>query len=105
MTDILKRLLEAEARAEAIIEAADRERERLVNEALAEAKAAEARFAAALPAIRAPYLREAEQRAEQAVAELSRKYDERMRDLRELAARHQSEAVEAGLAMLLDPQR
>lgn len=37
------------------------------------------------------------------VAELTRKYGERQRMLRELAARHESEAMDAALALLLDP--
>ena len=53
--------------------------------------------------LRAPYLREAQGRSDQIVAELSRKYGERQRMLRELAARHESAAVDAALTLLLDP--
>jgi hypothetical protein len=37
------------------------------------------------------------------VAELARKYGERQRTLRELASRHETEAVDAALSLLLDP--
>jgi len=104
MEDALKRLLEAEAKAEAIIENAARERERLINEALESARDAEAKFDAGCGELRAPYLKEAQSRAEQAVGELTRKYEERQRGLRELATRHEDEAVMAALAMLLDPR-
>jgi hypothetical protein len=53
--------------------------------------------------LRVPFLNEAHGRAEQAVAELTRKYGERQRTLRELASRHETEAVGAALSLLLDP--
>lgn len=103
MDDQLQRLLEAEARAQARIDEANRERQRLIDEALAAARGAEARFEAGRGDLRAPFLREAQARADQAVAELARKYSERQRTLRELAARHEADAVEAALPRLLDP--
>lgn len=105
MEDTLKRLLEAESRAEAMVEQAKRERERLIDAALAEVREREARFDAEVTELRAPFLHEAEGRAEQAVAELTRKHHERQQDLRALAARHEGEAVHAAVALLLDPQR
>jgi V/A-type H+-transporting ATPase subunit G/H len=101
--DPLQRLLEAEARARALIDDASQKRQRMIEEALAAAREAEARFEAGRAALRAPYLNEAEGRAEQAVAGLARKYAERQRTLRELASRHEAEAVDAALALLLDP--
>lgn len=103
MADHLKRLLEAEARAQSLIDAANTERERMLDETLASAREIEARFAAGRTALRAPYLKDAQSRAEQAVAELTRKYEERQRNLREMAARHEQEAVNAALNLLLDP--
>jgi vacuolar-type H+-ATPase subunit H len=101
--DQLQRLLEAEARAQAVIDAASHERRRMIDDALAAVRDAEARFDAGRAALRAPFLSEAQGRAEQAVAELAHKYGERQRMLRELASQHESEAVEAALALLLDP--
>ncbi len=103
MDDSLQRLLDAETRAEAVIDAASRERQRIMDDALAAVRDAEARFDAGRAELRAPFLHEAQGRADQAVAELARKYGERQRMLRELAARHESEAVEAALTLLLDP--
>ncbi len=103
MDDALQRLLDAEARAQAVIDAASRERQRIVDTALDAAREAETRFEAGREALRAPFLNEGRERAEQAVAELNRKYGERQRMLRELAARHESAAVDAALALLLDP--
>ncbi len=103
MADQLQRLLETETRARGIIDDASRQRQRIIDDAITSARDAEARFEAGRAELRAPFLREAKGRAEQAVAELTRKYSERQRTLRELASRHETEAVEAALALLLDP--
>ena len=103
MDDQLQRLLDAEARAQAVIDDASRERQRMMDDALAAVRDAEARFDASRAELRAPYLHEAQARADQAVAELTRKYGERQRMLRDLAAHHESEAVDAALTLLLDP--
>jgi V/A-type H+-transporting ATPase subunit G/H len=103
MDDQLQRLLETEARAQAVIDAASRERQRVIEDALAAVRDAEARFEAGRAKLRTPFLNEAQGRAEQAVAELSRKYGERQRTLRDLASRHEAEAVDAALTLLLDP--
>lgn len=103
MDDQLQRLLETEARAQAMIDAASQQRQRMIEDALAAARDAEARFEAGRAELRAPFLNEAQGRADQAVAELSRKYGERQRTLRELASQHESEAVDAALTLLLDP--
>lgn len=103
MDDQLRRLLEVEARAQALIDDASQQRQRMIEEALAAVGEAEARFEAGRAALRAPFLNEAQVRAEQVVADLARKYAERQRTLRELASRHEAEAVDAALALLLDP--
>ena len=103
MDDQLQRLLEAEARAQAVIDAASQERQRMIEDALAAVRDAEARFEAGRAELRAPFLNEAKGRAEQAVAELARKYGERQRTLRDLASQHEAEAVDAALTLLLDP--
>jgi len=103
MEDPLKRLLEAEARAQSIIDAASVERQRILDDALTTAREVEARFEAGRADLRAPFLKEAHGRADQAVAELARKYEERQRNLREMASRHEQEAVDAALNLLLDP--
>ena len=103
MEDQLQRLLEAEARAQAVIDDASQARKRLIEDALATARDAEARFDAGKAELRAPFLKEAQAHAEQEIAELTRKHEERQRTLRDLASRHETEAVEAALTLLLDP--
>lgn len=105
MEEVLQRLLKAESAAEAIAKEADAERERLVEDAKAEAVAAEQKFEQRLPDIRASLLDKAEANAQQTLTELKRRYEERHADLRAIASEHEREAVEAVLAILLDPKR
>ena len=105
MDDHLKRLLEAEARAQGIIDASNAERQHILDDALAAVRNAEARFEAGRGDLRAPILSEAHGRAEHAVAELTLKYGERQRSLREMAFRHEQEAIGAAVNLLADPER
>lgn len=100
MEDILKRLLAAETRAEALVEEASRQREAVIAQALEEARLAEERFQARIDGLRAPYLAQGEDRAQQAIAELKKKHEERSRHLRALAESHESEAIDAAFAAL-----
>lgn len=103
MDETLKRLLEAEAQAEKIASDAEQERERIIQEALLEARAEEARFEAGIPELQARLLAEAEARAEQAIGERKRRYRQQHLQLRDLAERREGEALEAALSLLLDP--
>lgn len=105
MEDTLKRLLDAELRAEEVVAGADAERERLIDQALADARAVEAQFEARLPDLRASFLGKAETRAAQAIHELERRYAERSRQLREMAQQREREALRAALELVLDPAR
>lgn len=103
MEDALKRLLEIEQQADAEVQQASAERERIIEEALEQARRAERQFAEGLAELRAPYLKQAETRAAAAIAELRKKYDERARALRAQAESREAAAVAAALAVLLDP--
>jgi V/A-type H+-transporting ATPase subunit G/H len=105
MDDVLKRLLEAESRAEVLIKEAETERDRLVQEARAEARTVEERFAANLPPLRAASLEKAEAQAAQALAELKRRYEEQHAQLRARAEQRLQETVAAAVALVLDPSR
>jgi vacuolar-type H+-ATPase subunit H len=100
MEDILKRLLDAEMRAEAQVEEASRQREAVIAQTLEEARQAEDRFQARVEGLRAPYLSQGEDRAQQAIAELKKKHEERSRHLRALAESHEREALDAAFAVL-----
>ena len=101
MEEFLKGLLEAEKRAESQVEEANREQERIIQQAREEARSALERFEARIAELRAPYLTEAEERIEIAVAELKKKYKERKRILRDLASQNEDEAIEAALDLIL----
>jgi V/A-type H+-transporting ATPase subunit G/H len=105
MENELKRLLDAELRAEALVEEANQERERLIRQALDDARVAEAHFEARIPELEASFVEKAQERAEQAIAELERRYAERREHLRQLAAEKEHDALDAALTLLLDPER
>jgi V/A-type H+/Na+-transporting ATPase subunit G/H len=105
MEELLKRLLEAERQAEAEVRQASAERERLIQEALRQAREAEEQFTKGLPLLRAPYTKQALDHAEAAIAELNKKHEERKRQLRDLAEQREQSAIEAAVGILLDPQR
>jgi V/A-type H+/Na+-transporting ATPase subunit G/H len=105
MEDILKRLLEAEARAEAVVADANARREQIVKQATEEARAGELRFEERIPEIQESFVSKAEERAQQAIAEIKRRYDERQKQLRALAEERTHEAVNAAVAVLLDVEK
>ena len=51
------------------------------------------------------FIAKAEERADQNIAELHRRYDERHRQLRDQAEQQEDEALEAAFQVLLDPKR
>jgi vacuolar-type H+-ATPase subunit H len=102
MDDTLQRLLDAELRAEKIAQQAEAERERIIQGALFEARAEEDRFEARIPDLHASFIEKAQARAEQTVAELKRRYDERHTNLRTLADEREDDALEAAFALLID---
>ena len=105
MDDTLQRLLEAEMRAEAIAQQAEAEQERTIQKAMADAKAENDRFTARIPDLHRAFIKKAEDRAEQTVAELRRRYDERHVQLRDQAERRETEALEAAFQVLIDTTR
>ena len=105
MEDILKRLLEAENQGDQIIREAEAERQRLIEEGKEQVKALEADFAQRLVELRQSYLEQAETQAVEKLAELKRHYEELRVQLRAQAERHEDQAVQAALALLLDVKR
>lgn len=104
MDDTLKRLLDAEMRAERLAQDAEQEQERIIQGALREARSEDERFTARVPDLHRGFIRKAEERADQTIAELKRRYDERHVQLRNLAEEREHEALEASFALLVDPR-
>ncbi len=103
MEEELKLLLEAEVRAEALVDGTRRECERLIEQAHSEVRAAEQRVEAHLPEVRSALFTEAGERADRELAELERRYRERSDRLRSLARKHEEEVVSAAFALFVDP--
>lgn len=105
MEEVLKHLLETEQQAEALVDSAQAERDRIVAAAQEDVHAAEQRLEARLPELRQSFLKKAEERAAQSIAELTRRAGERQRALRDVAEQHEREALAAALALLTDPDQ
>ena len=108
MDDTLKRLLAAENAASDLVKKAQADSERLVHTALHEAHQQEERFQARIPELHASFLEKSDQRAQQTVAEMERRFEERLTQLREAAEVHEENALDAAFERLLgteDPGR
>jgi hypothetical protein len=105
LDDTLQRLLEAEMRAEKIAQEAEAEQEKVIEATLLEARAEDDRFRARIPDLHRAFISKAEERAEQTIAELKRRYDERHVQLRDQAEEREDEALEAAFEVLLSADR
>lgn len=105
MDDTLKRLLDAEMKAEKIAQDAEQEQERIIQAAIKEARLEDERFTARVPDLHRSFINKAEERAEQTIAELKRRYDERHVQLRETAEKREQDALDAAFSLLLEAQR
>lgn len=101
MDNVLQRLLDAELKAQHIVEDAKQERDLLVNEAREEVKRAEQRFNARIPEIHTSFTDKAEERAQAQINELERRYKERRKLLLETSSQHQQQAIGEVLLLLL----
>ena len=105
MDKTLQRLLDAEVTAERIAKDAEAEQESIIQSALLEARAEDARFENRIPEIHASFIDKAEERADQIINEMKRRYDERHTQLRNLAEKHEQEALDAAFELLMDPSQ
>jgi vacuolar-type H+-ATPase subunit H len=105
MDDTLKRLLDAEMRAERLAQQAEEEQEQTIQKAVADARADNDRFTTRIPDLQRSFIAKAEERAEQNIAELRRRYDERHNQLRDQAEQREIEALEAAFQILVSPER
>ena len=101
MEDTLKRLLTVETEAEQLVAQAQTEREQIIQQALQEAHQAEEQFKAKIPELQAGFLKKAEARATQTIAELKKRYEERYERLRHLAQENQQKSLEAAVNLLM----
>ena len=105
MDDTLKKLLDAEMKAQARVDEAMNEHDRIVAQAQEEVRKAEERFNARIPEIQESFISKAKERADQTIAELNRRYDERRIQLEALAEDRHKDATEEAISIILDPAR
>ena len=101
MEDTLKRLLDAENSAGDMVRKAQAESERVIEAAVKEAGQQEERFQNRIPELHASFIEKSDQRALQSVAEMERRFDETLAQLREAAEAHEDTALEAAFRTLL----
>jgi len=101
MDDTLKRLLATENAASDLVKKAQADSERLVQATLNEAHQQEERFHARVPELQASFLEKSNQRAQQTVAEMERRFEERLAHLRNAADSHEETALDAAFHHLL----
>lgn len=105
MDDTLKRLLDAEMRAEQIASDAEKAQEAVIQRAIDDARADEERFVAHIPDLHRGFIQKAEERAEQTIAELKRRYDERHVQLSDTAEAREDQALDAAFQLLIETGR
>lgn len=105
MSDSLKDLLQAETEAEAIVTAGENERDQIIQKALDDALDMERQFKDRLPEMHQSFIDKAQDRAAQTIAEMKLRYDERNKTLRELAGKHEKEALERAIALILTSEQ
>lgn len=102
MGDSLKELLEAETEAEAIVTSGEQARDAIVQKALDDAAEMENQFQQRLPELHQSFIDKADERAIQSIAEIKLRYDEHNLQLRSLASKHEKEALDLAVALVLD---
>ncbi len=105
MSDSLKDLLQAEAEAEAIVTKGENERDRIIQKALDDTLDMEQQFKDRMPEMHQSFIDKAQDRAAQTIAEMKLRYDERNKKLRELAGKHEKEALDRAIVMILDGEQ
>ncbi len=98
--ETLKRLLDAEAKAEQIVTRADEERLAIIEQAKRDAIEAEQQHARRMAEIHASFLAQAEQRAQQTISALRHRHEEQVQALRASAQHNEQQALDEAIALL-----
>ena len=101
MDETLKRLLAAENAASLLVEKAQADSEQLIVTANQEARQQEERFEARIPELHTSFVDKSDQRAQQTIAEMERRFEERLGALRDAAETHEEAALDAAFRELL----
>lgn len=101
MDESLKDLMEAENQAELIVQEGEIRSEEITRKALADAQAIEQQFIDRIPELHKSFSDKAREKAQQAIAEIKLRYEERNEELRTLADQHADEAIEQAISLIL----
>lgn len=105
MDESLKDLLEAEKQAELIVQEGEVRSDEISRKALADAHAIEQQFVDRIPELHQSFSDKAREKAQQSIAEIKLRYEERNKELRELADQHAEEAIEQAISLILSTSR
>lgn len=97
----MKRLLAAENAASELVQKAQADGEQLIHTAVEEARQQDERFEARIPELHASFLDKSDQRAQQTVAEMERRFSERLSQMRDAAESHEEIALDAAFRAVL----
>ena len=103
--ETLKRLLNAEMEAERIVTRADEERQAIIEQAKRDARAEQQQYADRIADLRASFRAQAEQRAQQTITAMQRRFQEQELALRSSAKLHEQLAVDEALAVIIGMQK
>ena len=105
MDDALKRLLDAERRAQELVDQALAKQEDTLLQARQEAHDAEEHFKTKIRELRRSLNAKAEEEAERSIAEMERRAEEHRQELRLMAEQAGNDALNAAVAILTDRER
>jgi len=105
MDESIYDLLKVEQEAEQIVLNGEKEREAIRQKALDDANATIKQFNDRLPEMHQSFLDKAQERADQSIAELKLRYNERNQELRALAEEHEQEALNEAIKHLLKTEQ
>ena len=100
--ETLKRLLQAETEADRIVTRANEERQAIIEQAKRDARTAEQQHVEQIAEIRNLLLTQAEQRAQQTIATMQRRFDEQALALRAAADRFEQQALAEAITLLTE---
>jgi vacuolar-type H+-ATPase subunit H len=103
--ETLRRLLNAEMEAERIVARADEERQAIVEQAKRDARAEEQQYADRIAELRASFRAQAEQRAQQTITAMQRRFQEQELALRSSAKLHETLALSEAIALITGAQK
>jgi vacuolar-type H+-ATPase subunit H len=96
----LKRLLDAEARAEQVVARADAERQVIIEQAKRDARTSERQHAERMAELHATFLAQARQRAQTTIDQLRQRHAQQAQALRDSAQRNEQQALAAAVDLI-----